>query len=302
MDPKETIKINLKRRSEKVDKVSEYNGYPVPTWVELSLIDVCNRKCIFCPKSDENIAPDTFQKMSRNIIDQIHDQLSEINFEGTVSLCGYGEPLLHKDISYIVKKLSNVSNVEVVTNGDVLTSKSLQELYLAKASKILISMYDGPDQVEKFSKMTKKANVPDDFVILRDRWYDQYNDFGVKLTNRAGTISTGEQEKIGKFKECFYPTYQFLIDWNGDIFLCPQDWQRRVSMGNMMQNTIFEIWKGKTLSNFRKNLLNGKRCNKPCSDCNADGTLLGKNHAKSWKKIIKLFKTEFVLFYNFIAN
>ena len=288
MDPKETIKINLKRRSEKVDKVSEYNGYPVPTWVELSLIDVCNRKCIFCPKSDENIAPDTFQKMSRNIIDQIHDQLSEINFEGTVSLCGYGEPLLHKDISYIVKKLSNVSNVEVVTNGDVLTSKSLQELYLAKASKILISMYDGPDQVEKFSKMTKKANVPDDFVILRDRWYDQYNDFGVKLTNRAGTISTGEQEKIGKFKECFYPTYQFLIDWNGDIFLCPQDWQRRVSMGNMMQNTIFEIWTGKTLSNFRKNLLNGKRCNKPCSDCNADGTLLGKNHAKSWKKNYKI--------------
>ena len=138
MDPKETIKINLKRRSEKVDKVSEYNGYPVPTWVELSLIDVCNRKCIFCPKSDENIAPDTFQKMSRNIIDQIHDQLSEINFDGTVSLCGYGEPLLHKNISYIVKKLSNVSNVEVVTNGDVLTSKNLQELYLAKASKILI--------------------------------------------------------------------------------------------------------------------------------------------------------------------
>ena len=201
--------------------------------------------------------------MSRNIIDQIHDQLSEINFDGTVSLCGYGEPLLHKDISYIVKKLSNVSNVEVVTNGDVLTSKNLQELYLANASKILISMYDGPDQVEKFSKNDKKANVPDDFVILRDRWYDQYNDFGVKLTNRAGTISTGEQEKIGKYKECYYPTYQFLIDWNGDIFLCPQDWQRRVSMGNMMQNTIFEIWKGKTLSNFRKNLLSGKDVTNP---------------------------------------
>ena len=74
-------------------------------------------------------------------------------------------------------------------------------------------------------------------------------------------------------------------------------------MGNMMQNTIFEIWKGKTLSNFRKNLLNGKRCNKPCSDCNADGTLLGKKITpKVGKKIIKLFKTEFVLFYNFIAN
>ena len=64
--------------------------------------------------------------------------------------------------------------------------------------------------------------------------------------------------------------------------------KKRVSMGNMMQNTIFEIWKGKTLSNFRKNLLSGKRCNKPCTDCNADGTLLGKNHAQSWKKNYKI--------------
>ena len=40
-----------------------------------------------------------------------------------------------------------------------------------------------------------------------------------------------------------------------------------------------EIWVGSTLSKFRKNLLEGKRCNKPCSDCNANGTLLGKDHA-----------------------
>ena len=63
-------------------------------------------------------------------------------------------------------------------------------------SKVLVSMYDGPEQIEKFNKMTKKANVPEDIIILRDRWYDKYNDFGVKLTNRAGTISVGDQEKI----------------------------------------------------------------------------------------------------------
>ena len=107
MDPKETIKKNLERRSASVDIAHLHKGIPMPTWVELSLIDVCNRKCIFCPKSNTEVAPDTFQKMSRNIIDKIHDQLIEINFKGTISLSGYGEPLLHKDISYIVKKLSN---------------------------------------------------------------------------------------------------------------------------------------------------------------------------------------------------
>ena len=285
MDPKETIRKNIERRSQSVDMVTLHEGVPMPTWVELSLIDVCNRKCTFCPKVDSKIAPDTYQKMSRTIIDKIHDDLLAMNYNGTISLCGYGEPLLHKDISYIVKKLSNVSNVEIITNGDVLTSKSLQELYISKVSKVLVSMYDGPEQITKFKEMTRKANVPEEMVILRDRWYDKYNDFGVKLTNRAGTINTGDQVSPDKYTTCFYPTYQFLIDWNGDVFLCPQDWQRRVAMGNTMQETIFKIWTGKILTKFRKNLLAGKRCTGPCNACNADGTLLGKNHAKKWIKI-----------------
>tara|TARA_X000000950_G_C13902180_1_gene655340 strand:+ start:1795 stop:2661 length:867 start_codon:yes stop_codon:yes gene_type:complete len=288
MDPKQTIKNNLERRSKSVDVVELYNNVPKPTWIELSLIDVCNRKCVFCPKANEDIAPDTYQSMSRMMIDKIHDQLSEINFSGTVSLCGYGEPLLHKDINYIVEKLSKISKVEIITNGDVLTSKKLQALYLSKVSKVLVSMYDGPEQIEKFEKIAREANVPKETFILRDRWYDKYNDFGVKLTNRAGTISEGNQDEINKYKKCFYPTYQFLIDWNGNIYLCPQDWQRRMPMGNMLQETILEIWTGKIISKFRKNLIKGNRCDKPCTKCNADGTLLGKNHAEKWKSLYKI--------------
>ena len=278
MDPKQTIKKNLKRRSQSVDVVEEFEGIPKPTWVELSLIDVCNRKCVFCPKSDENVAPDTHQRMNEKIINKIHDQLLEIEFNGTIALCGYGEPLLHKDISKITQIFSKVSKVEIVTNGDVLTSNKLQDLYLAKATKVLVSMYDGPEQIEKFKKMTKDANVPEEFIILRDRWHDQYNDFGVKLTNRAGTISVGEQEEVDKTKTCFYPAYQFLIDWDGNIYLCPQDWQRRVSLGNIMQKEFFEIWNGNLLNKYRKKLLNGERSLNPCNKCNADGQIYGKKH------------------------
>ena len=66
MNPKATIRKNLKRRSLIVDKdIKYYQGLPLPTWIELSLIDVCNRTCSFCPKADESIAPDTYMKMSR---------------------------------------------------------------------------------------------------------------------------------------------------------------------------------------------------------------------------------------------
>ena len=69
MDPKETIKKNLERRSKSVDIADLYKEFPKPTWVELSLIDACNRKCTFCPKSDEKVAPDTFQKMTKKYFD-----------------------------------------------------------------------------------------------------------------------------------------------------------------------------------------------------------------------------------------
>ena len=151
-------------------------------------------------------------------------------------------------------------------------------------------MYDGKHQIKKFNEMINFSEVPDDFVILRDRWYDSSKDYGLKLTNRTGTINIGVQEEIGKYKKCFYPSYQFLIDWNGDVYLCPQDWQRRIAMGNMMQEHIFEIWTNKIITKYRKNLLNGNRKDNPCSSCNAEGTILGKNHAKKWKEIYELNK------------
>tara|TARA_B100001059_G_C17829937_1_gene583923 strand:- start:2452 stop:3351 length:900 start_codon:yes stop_codon:yes gene_type:complete len=289
LDPVETIKKNIDRRKLIVDEgIKFFKGTPLPSWIELSLIDVCNRSCSFCPKSDEKVAPDTYQKMSKKLIDKMHDDLKKINYRGVLTLCGYGEPLLHKEIEYICKKLSKVSSVEIVTNGDPLNYKVIQKLYNANLSRLLISMYDGPEQVIKFKTMIKKSGVPEDFVILRDRWYTETENFGVKLTNRAGTISTGNQIGNDVHTVCYYPSYQFLIDWNGDIFLCPQDWQRRQAMGNMMQESLFEIWTSKIMKKYRVDLLNGKRVNNPCKSCNATGTLLGINHAKIWREKYKI--------------
>ena len=45
-------------------------------------------------------------------------------------------------------------------------------------NKLLISMYDGPKQKVRFKKMIEEAKVPEDFVILRDRWHGADKDYG----------------------------------------------------------------------------------------------------------------------------
>tara|TARA_B100000945_G_scaffold317837_1_gene321440 strand:- start:714 stop:1616 length:903 start_codon:yes stop_codon:yes gene_type:complete len=282
------IKINLKRRTIIVDdKLVFYKNIPIPSWIELSIIDVCNRSCSFCPKSDPKIAPNTYQKMSMELISKLTEDLKKIKYQGSVTLCGYGEPMLHKQVFEMSRKLAEASFVEVVTNGDTLKPKTINKLFNSNVNKLLISLYDGPKQLKKFKDMAREAKVPDDFVILRDRWHGADKDYGLKLTNRTGTINIGKQDKIGTFTFCNYPSYSVLIDWNGDVFLCPQDWQRKVTTGNIMKNDFFDIWKGSTITRFRKNLLEGKRCENPCTECNAEGTILGTNHANEWKRIYK---------------
>ena len=100
--------------------------------------------------------------MQLSLIDKLCKELKEIEYRGSVVLCGYGEPMLHKDINIISKKLSEVSFVEIVTNGDTLNAKKIRDLYANNVNKLLISMYDGEHQIEKFNKMALEAKVPDD--------------------------------------------------------------------------------------------------------------------------------------------
>ena len=285
----ETISRNLKRRSAGgVNAVTFFQNMPLPSWIELSLIDTCNRSCVFCPKSNDMIAPNTHQQMENPLIEKLVNDLKEINFKGSINLCGYGEPMLHKNVNSIIKKLSEVGSVELVTNGDVLNENKLQELESSGISKILISMYDGEHQVKKFEKMIENSKIKKNLVDLRDRWYSENEDYGLKLTDRAGTIKQKNKNVLSVPTKCFYPSYSMMIEWNGDIFLCPQDWQRRIAQGNLMQKSIIEIWSGSMLTKYRKKLLDGKRIDSPCRECNAAGTLLGANHAAEWEKFYKI--------------
>jgi len=290
LNPKKTIENNINRKKEILDRDPQFFGdVPIPSWIELSLIDVCNRVCSFCPKSDFDIAPNTYQKMNLTLINKLCDDLKKINYQGAFSICGYGEPLLHKNLIEIVDKLGEIGGVEIVTNGDPLKIDLLKKIFYSKTSKLIISMYDGEHQIDYFEKMIADAEIDKDFVVLRNRWHDADDDFGVKLTNRVGNVKIGNQPEIKIARGCYYTSYQTLIDWNGNMYLCPQDWDRRLPVGNIMLHEFFEVWNGVILNKYRKKHLSNLRDIAPCNKCNTDGKVHGDKHAKVWHNKLKIF-------------
>ena len=283
---KKGMKDNIERKKPSINEVNFYNSIPMFSFIELNINEICNRVCPFCPRVDPEIYPNQNIHMSVDLAEKIASELKQIEFTGIVNISGTGEPLLTKNIPEIIEKFGkNDIHIEVVTNGDVLASKSgpeiIKKCYESGLKQFVVSLYDGPEQIQYFKDLFKSCGIDESLFSLRDRWYDESENFGLLYTNRAGTI---ENQKIETAKlPCYYTHYSMYIDWNGDVLLCCQDmYNRTVKFGNANDNKIIEIWKDARLSEYRKMLNDGDRSNSPCNNCNANGRVFGKNHADSW--------------------
>lgn len=217
--------------------------------------------------------------MPLSLVGKIAHELRELNYLGAVVLCGFGEPLLHPQIVEVVSLLKGL-RVEIVTNGDFLTEAKIRALSLAGCSYFVVSLYDGQHQVGPMRKRFEDAGCSN--YMIRDRWHTEQDAYGLKLTNRGGTVTAGDQDPVQHSRPCLYLTYQMTIDWNGDALLCPQDWTKRSKFGNANGQSLLDIWMSSAMHKRRVRLMKGQRTDSPCNACNTDGCLHGYNHAAGW--------------------
>ncbi len=290
------MKDNIERKKPSINNVVMHGNVPLFSFIELNINEICNRVCPFCPRSNPEQYPNQNIHMSVELAKNIAEQLADINFTGIVNISGTGEPLLTKHVVDIVKQFGDKGiHIEIVTNGDMLVSKKgsklIKDLYSAGLCQFVVSMYDGPEQIDQFNTLFASCDVDKESYSLRDRWYDESEDYGLLYTNRAGNIGFEHLSDISKQKlmesgksACFYTHYSMMIDWNGDALLCCQDmYNRTVNFGNVKDKSLVDIWTDAKLTEFRNKLKNGDRSLSPCSNCNANGQVFGVNHANKWK-------------------
>ena len=279
---RESIKQNIERKIPKINDVKIYNGFPLFSFVELNVNELCNRTCVFCPRVDPKTYPNQNLHMDIELASEISKQLLEVGFDGIVNISGTGEATLTKHLPLIVKKFGDKKiHIEIVTNGDFLKPKLISDLYSSGLKQLVVSMYDGPEQIEYFNNLFDECGIDKDLYTLRDRWYDEDEDYGLIYTNRAGSM--GEKLLSPHERPCYYPHYAAYIDWNGDVLLCCQDmYNRTVKFGNVKDKPLFDIWVDKKLTEFRDKLVVGDRSKSPCNNCNVNGMVFGESHSKLW--------------------
>ncbi len=277
-----------KKITNKNFQLIEGTSIPLPSEVEISESGVCNRKCSFCPRSDPSYE-DINEFIDSSLHSKLIDQLQSLNYRGVIRYSGFVEPLLDKNIYNLIKEVSQKipeCRREIVTNGDVLNAKRLRKLFESGLNTILISVYDGPEDAKKFEKMCLDENLNKEQFVIRHRYYSEEKDFGLTISNRAGMMKNAEYniqplEKSLNLK-CYYPSYTFFMDYNGDVLMCPHDWGKKIILGNMNKDNFLNIWTSKKAIAIRKKLNKSDRNFSPCNVCDVKGDLIGKKHAESW--------------------
>jgi len=242
--------------------------------VEVNVTELCNRTCDFCPRAhgypNQNIhlEYENARLLARN--------LSESLFFGRISFSGFGEAILCKDFFRIIKIFRSYlasCPIETNTNGDRLTVDTIQSLFANGLSLIYVNMYDGPEQEQYFKDLFAQAK--ETRYILRPHWQGAEESWGLKLTNRAGSIPVKVMQILPMKRQCYYPFYKMFIDHNGDVLACCNDWKRASKLGNAFEQSIKDIWTGEALEALREKLANADRSEEPCKSCDADGLSYG---------------------------
>jgi len=274
-----------------LDKSNWFGDVPPFTNLEINICGVCNRKCFFCPKSDRKLFPNKKEFLSSEFYEELMKDLADVNFKGRLSFCGLSEPFIHKGLRELVeitKRYCPGCYLDILTNGDFLTVENTREVFEAGLDNIKVSMYDGPEQIPHFKKIQQACGLSDEQFVIRERYLSAERNFGLTINNRGGSVNL-EQYNIVPLKEplnrsCYYPFHKLIIDYDGDVMICPCDWEKKLVAGNLHKKNIFEIWNSDIMKGVRLRLINNDRSKAPCTQCDVDGTLYAKLHFEAWKE------------------
>ena len=220
--------------------------------------------CSYCPNSVAKRIETGV--MDEGLYHEIIAQLEALNFSGRISYDFYNEPLLVKDlaqkVAYTKEKLPKC-NIEIYSNGSLLTKESLDRYFECGVDKFVITRHeDGQKGSGDFEQLYSGLDDSLKAKIEYKNWKDLH------LTNRGGCLDDvgGVTQKL---LPCYIPHHIVTITVKGNIVPCFEDFYQKNQMGNILETPLIDIWNSQKYSKFRDDLKLGQRhLYEACKQCN----------------------------------
>jgi MoaA/NifB/PqqE/SkfB family radical SAM enzyme len=248
--------------------------------IEIETINRCNNTCPFCPVNIRSEAR-PLHKMDDAVFQKIIDELSDHGYSDRIAFYSNNEPYLDEHlIERIVYARKNCPDAFffIYTNGTLLDTRKIVETIEAGMDQIVINHYcDNMVLDGRLKKVAEEINQP------------KYLDYRRKIkifvrkkneikANRGGSAPNKD---IDRFKDylplrnigCPIPFRQIVVRSTGEISLCCNDALGAVTLGDVREQTLKEIWSGQRFNELRDRLLSyGRKDLDICQVCDTAHT------------------------------
>jgi len=240
-------------------------------YIEVETCSACTRNCNWCLYGHyKDFKERGNQILENHYIEQVFNDLAGNGYKGTIGLFSMNEPLLDERITNgslleLGRSIfENQVSFHLTTNGDLLTDDILKTLFSSGLSRLIISCYD--DQMLERGSYFTKNNF--DVVILDKRYFQT----GSWEYNRAGSVDCNNDNHLN-YQSCYLPMFQSVIGWDGEVRLCCHDALGTMKIGNIKENSLFEILTNNSFDELRKSIRNNRTSIEPCKSCNYGGRI-----------------------------
>lgn len=258
-----------------------------PTQLAIETVCDCNAKCIMCPSKNKQRAKGTMSiETHKRIIDSVKSWGAPVNM---ITHAGMGEPLLdarlEEKISY-EKNIFPEAQIIVYSNGSILSEKrgiSLIDSGLDIISFSINAFYENTymavmnlsrekvySNVERFLELRreKKSDMQVCVSLTKtdlcsDQEIKEYNDYWKDRVNSVifpPWISWGgtfDHSIKGTQLPCLYIWQVLMVDYDGTVKMCCEDYDSRFPMGNILDKNPDEIFNSKRMVDQRSAQLRG---------------------------------------------
>lgn len=255
-------------RKKEVDDYLSYfkKNRPLFKYIEIETINRCNGECGFCPVNRNEIQR-PYAKMEMKTFCKVINELSELNYDGNVALFSNNEPFLDARISDMCKYARQHlpdAYIYIASNGTLLSINKIKEIY-PYLDNIILDIYktnmddSDPQNIATLLENAKKLNMTDKITVHRIN--------ANAIRSSRGGESPNSKVEFSILDRCPLPLVQIVIRPDGKVSLCCNDALGKITLGDVTQNTLFEIWNSELYERYRDRIMNSRENVQLCKYC-----------------------------------